>query len=38
MSHEVKTDTLDPLDPSVLVDLIASVYRNARPAQKEAGA
>lgn len=37
LSREVVTASLDPIDPRVLLDLVASVFRNTRPA-KEAGA
>ncbi len=36
MTREVRTDSLDPIVPRALIDAIADVYRNARPAKKEA--
>jgi hypothetical protein len=36
--REVRTDSLDPLDPRVLIDVVAGVYRNTRKPAKEAGA
>jgi hypothetical protein len=38
VSRELKSATLDPVEPAALIDLIAGVYRNARPMKKEAGA
>ncbi|HYC89519.1 MAG TPA: hypothetical protein VEO54_09940 [Thermoanaerobaculia bacterium] len=37
LSRRVVTASLDPIDPRVLLDLVASIFRNTRPA-KEAGA
>jgi hypothetical protein len=37
VSREVITASLDPIDPRALLDLVADVFRSARPA-KEAGA
>lgn len=37
LSRRVVTASLDPIDPRVLLDLVASVFRNTRPV-KEAGA
>lgn len=37
MSREVITDSLEPIDPRALLDLVADVFRSVRPA-KEAGA
>ena len=37
VSRELKSASIDPIDPAVLIDLIAGVYRNARPMKKEAG-
>lgn len=34
----VRTESLDPIDPRALIDLIADVYRHARVAKKEVGA
>lgn len=34
----IRTDSLDPIDPRALIDLIADVYRHARVAKKGAGA
>ena len=38
VSRQLKTDSLDPVDPRALIDLIADVYRSASPVKKEAGA
>ncbi|HYI08298.1 MAG TPA: hypothetical protein VEK57_04435 [Thermoanaerobaculia bacterium] len=38
MERQIRSATLDPIDPRALIDLIAGVYRNARRARKEAGA
>ena len=38
VQRSVRTDSLDPIAPRALIDAIASVYREARPAQKEAHA
>jgi len=38
MERTIVTMSLDPLDPRALIDLVAEVYRSAKPAQKEAGA
>lgn len=38
VSRELKTDSLEPVDPKVLIDLVADVYRSASPVKKEAGA
>lgn len=38
MEREVRTDSLDPIDPRVLIDVVAGVYRNTRKPAKEAGA
>lgn len=34
LSRRVVTASLDPIDPRVLLDLVASVFRNTRPAQE----
>lgn len=36
VSRKVRTDSLDPINPRELIDLVAGIYRNARPANKEA--
>lgn len=36
MVRRVRTDSLDPVVPRALIDAVADVYRNARPAKKEA--
>ena len=38
LEREVRTDSLDPIDPKVLIDVVANVYRNTRQPVKEAGA
>jgi hypothetical protein len=38
MEREVRSDSLDPLDPRALIDLVADVYRKTRRPVKEAGA
>ncbi|HEU4889808.1 MAG TPA: hypothetical protein VFV49_18135 [Thermoanaerobaculia bacterium] len=38
MEREVRSDSLDPLNPRVLIDVVADVYRNTRKPVKEAGA
>jgi hypothetical protein len=38
MEQQIRSASLDPLDPRALIDLIADVYRNARVTKKEAGA
>jgi hypothetical protein len=38
MERQIRTPSLDPIDPRALIDLVANVYRNARVAKKEAGA
>ncbi len=38
LEREVRTDSLDPIDPRVLIDVVANVYRNTRQPVKEAGA
>lgn len=38
LEREVRTESLDPLDPRVLIDVVANVYRNTRKPVKEAGA
>jgi len=38
LSRKLKTDSLHPIDPTSLIDLIADVYRSASPVKKEAGA
>jgi hypothetical protein len=38
MEQQIRTPSLDPIDPRALIDLVANVYRNARVAKKEAGA
>lgn len=38
MEREVRSDSLDPLNPRVLIDAVADVYRNTRKPAKEAGA
>lgn len=38
VERQVKTGSLDPIAPNALIDLIADIYRSARPAKKEAGA
>lgn len=36
MTHRVRSDSIDPISPRALIDAVAGVYRNARPATKEA--
>jgi hypothetical protein len=36
--QQIRTPSLDPIDPRALIDLIAGVYRHARPVTKEGGA
>ena len=36
MERQIRTPSLDPIDPRALIDLVAKVYRNARVAKKEA--
>ncbi len=38
LEREVRTESLDPIDPRVLIDVVANVYRNTRKPVKEAGA
>lgn len=38
MERELRSDSLEPTDPRALIDLVAGVYRQARPAKKEAEA
>lgn len=38
MQQQIRTPSLDPIEPRALIDLVANVYRNARVAKKEAGA
>lgn len=38
VEKSIRTDSLDPIDPRALIDAITEVYRNARPAKKEATA
>ena len=38
LEREVRTPSLDPLDPKVLIDLVADVYRSTRRPVQEAGA
>ncbi|MGZ5458311.1 MAG: hypothetical protein ACXW4P_26680 [Thermoanaerobaculia bacterium] len=38
VQRSLRTESLDPIDPRVLIDAIAEVYRAARPAKKEAHA
>jgi len=38
LEREARTQSLDPLDPKVLIDLVADVYRSTRRPVKEAGA
>jgi hypothetical protein len=38
MEEQIRTPSLDPIDPRALIDLVANVYRKARPVKKEAGA
>jgi hypothetical protein len=38
LEREVRTDSLDPIDPRALIDVVANVYRNTRRPVKEAGA
>lgn len=38
LEREVRSDSLDPIDPRVLIDVVANVYRNTRQPVKEAGA
>lgn len=38
LEREVRSESLDPLDPKVLIDAVADVYRNTRRPVKEAGA
>lgn len=36
MSRQVVTASLDPIDPRALLDLLASIFRNTRPAKESA--
>lgn len=36
VARTVRSDSIDPIDPRALIDLVAEIYRNARPAKKEA--
>ena len=38
LEREMRSDSLDPIDPRVLIDAVANVYRNTRQPVKEAGA
>lgn len=38
VKRSIRTDSLDPINPSALIDAIAGVYRSARPVAKEARA
>jgi hypothetical protein len=38
LERRLKTDSLEPVDPRALIDLVADVYRSASPVKKEAGA
>jgi hypothetical protein len=38
LEREQRMDSLNPIAPSALIDVITDIYRKARPAQKEAGA
>jgi hypothetical protein len=38
VEREIRTESLDPLSPKALIDVVAEVYRNARRTVKEAGA
>jgi hypothetical protein len=38
LERKVRSESLDPLDPRVLIDVVANVYRNTRKPVKEAGA
>ncbi len=35
VQRSIRTESLDPIDPRLLIDAIAEVYRAARPAKKE---
>ena len=36
VARTVRSASIDPLDPRALIDLVADIYRNARPVKKEA--
>ena len=38
LEREIRSESLDPLDPKALIDLVADVYRSTRRPVKEAGA
>jgi hypothetical protein len=38
LEREIRSESLDPLDPKALIDVVADVYRNTRRPVKEAGA
>ena len=38
VQHTIHSESLDPIDPRVMIDMVAEVYRRATPAQKEARA
>jgi hypothetical protein len=38
LEREQRSDSLDPIAPAALIDVITDIFRNARPAKKEAGA
>jgi uncharacterized membrane protein YkoI len=38
LEREIRSDSLEPLDPKALIDVVADVYRNTRRPVKEAGA
>jgi hypothetical protein len=38
LEREIRSASLDPLDPKALIDVVADVYRNTRRPVKEAGA
>jgi len=38
LEREERSDSLNPIAPAALIDVITDIYRKARPAKKEAGA
>lgn len=38
VAHEVRSVSIDPIEPRALIDLVADVYGRTKPAKKEAGA
>jgi len=36
VARQVRTASIDPINPRELIDLVAGIYRNARPVKKEA--